>query len=281
MKKEVLALAMGFSLLISPLATQAAGNTGVLDNDPTVSEEVKLKLKNEAEIKDKKIMKWAKQQEAEQKKRIAQAKANKKGDVGTQGYADGDYYSIPVSFYKQIDGVYCGPASVRQTLSFHKSKSGSSTGLPSQTTLANKIGTSSQGSSSYGLMDALNSYKYTYSFSGNPYGVADIANLSNPTATFEWRIKYVLSNYINAPIILINTKYLPRYNGTEIRHYNTVNAYSYEYATGIKSIKTVDPHYNDAYNGYAWNPLGSTTKNGVVRAVYQADLQSANPVMVY
>lgn len=46
-----------------------------------------------------------------------------------------------VSNYQQETGYWCGPASVRQTLSFHKNKSDSTTSLPSQTTLASKAGT--------------------------------------------------------------------------------------------------------------------------------------------
>ncbi len=44
----------------------------------------------------------------------------------------------PVTNYKQERTYWCGPASVRQSLSFHRKDSGSGTSLPSQTTLASE-----------------------------------------------------------------------------------------------------------------------------------------------
>lgn len=277
MRNKVLALTMGLSLLMSPVATFAAnGTTGVMDSDPSVSQETKLKLEKEAMERDKVIMKWAREQEEKANK----AKLN--GEIGTLADPDGEFYSITVTNFKQERDYWCGPAAARQTLSFHKAKSGSGTALPSQTTLSSQIGTENQkASSSYGIRTALNSYSSTFGFGANPYGVADIANTTNPTATFESRIKYVLSQRINAPVILIDTRYLPRYNGAYYRHYNTVSGYSYEYATNKKQVKTVDPHYSSLYLGAWWDPLGSTTVNGVVRAVYIADVNGDNPAMVY
>lgn len=273
---------MGFTLLLTPTVAFSEGNTGVMDNDFSVSEKEKLVLQLEAEKRDKVIMRWAKEQDEKYDLWLEKRDLTESEDVDILANPDGEHYSISVANYKQEKNYYCGPAAARQTLGFHKTKSGSATALPSQTTLASRIGTDKQGaSSSYGIKDTLNFYQTSFGFKANPYGVADIENASNPTATFESRIKYVLSNRINAPIILMDTKYLPRYNGHSVRHYNTVSAYSFEYASGKKQVKTVDPHYSTTYYGAWWNPLGTTGSNGVVRAVYQADKGYSNPVMIY
>lgn len=275
MKKNIFILTLGLSLLISPLSTFATSDTGVILNDSTISQDNKVKWEKEAKERDKIMEEWAIKEEA---------KLNKKkdsGDIGTYDLPGGTYYGISVSNFEQANWYYCGPAAVQQTLSFHKSKIGSGTSLPSQYTLANLIGTTESGSASTGIRNALNTYKGTFGFSANPYGVADISNVSNPTATFEWRIKYVLSNRINAPVILLQTKYLPRYAGESIRHYNTVSGYSHDASTGAKTIRTVDPHYNDYKRGIYWDPMGSTTSNGVVKAVYYADIAGSNYAMIY
>ncbi|WLR44392.1 C39 family peptidase (plasmid) [Bacillus carboniphilus] len=265
MKKNIIPLALGLSLLMAPATSFAeSSENGALTDVPISNLEQQENDELIAE-KDKAAEEWEKN----------------KIKNGNKANASGQYYSISVSNYKQERTYWCGPAAVRQSLSFHKSKSGSSASLPSQSTLASKAGTSTAGSSSYGLKNALNAYKSTYKFSSNPYGTADIAGYSNPTSKFESRIKYVLSNKINAPIVLITSEFLPRYGGKDIRHYNTISAYSYSYSTGKKSIKMVDPHYSSTYRGAHWDPLGSTTSNGVVKAVYEADREGSNPVMVY
>ena len=193
---------------------------------------------------------------------------------------EGEFYTINVTINMQEKGYWCGPASARQSLSFHKSKSESSILLPSQQTLASKIGTTTDGSSTTGIANALNSYKDTYSFD-SLYVAADISNLSNPLYTFETRIKNDLKNQTNAPILLVETQYLTYYKGKQLRHYVTVSGYSYEKATGKKMIRIVDPNYDTNYYGTHWEALGSTKENGVFRAVYNADLNGSNMAMAY
>ncbi|WP_255247447.1 C39 family peptidase [Paucisalibacillus globulus] len=189
---------------------------------------------------------------------------------------------MTVTNYKQERDYWCGPASAKQSLSFHKRKSGSSTSLPTQTKLSSLIGTETNGASATtGIVTALNNYKNTFGFSANPYVAADLTNTSNPEYVFNTRIKGVLKNRTNAPIVLVETKYLPRYSGKVLRHYFTISGYSHEYATGKKLMKTVDPNYMTAYLGSYWDPIGSKTTNGVFRAVYQADVSAGNMAMAY
>lgn len=240
-----------------------ASNTGAVLNDNSLSISDELKLNKLAQQKDKSL------------------ESSLSEDFGVKANPDGEYYLISVTNFAQENGYYCGPASVRQSLSFHKSKIGSSTSLPSQSTLASKIGTTTNGSTTSGIAKGLNAYKSTFGFSGNPYVAADLTNVSNPRSTFETRIKGVLRNRTNAPIVLLQTKYLPRYSGKSIRHYNTISGYSHNYSTGSKKMRTVDPHYNSTYRGIRWDPVGSTTSNGVFRAVYEADKAGTNKAMAY
>ena len=116
---------------------------------------------------------------------------------------------------------------------------------------------------------------------GDPYVAGTIKNSSNPMNTFTSRIITDLKGKMKAPIILLQTKYLPRYNGKDCRHYNTVCGYSHEYSTGAKSIQTVDPHYSQLYYGTWWSPLGTFSGNGLFKAVYEADKAGSNMAMAY
>lgn len=263
---KVLAASSLSLLLLAPSMASAAGQeeTGAALDDPSLTSQVQMDLQALALEKDIMLEKYLEETSS-----------------SVNANPDGEWYGINVTAYKQEKTYWCGPASARQTLSFHKGKSGSGTALPSQTTLSGKIGTTTSGSTTTGIASGLNAYAATYGYTGNKYVAANLKNLTNPLATFETRIKGVLKSQTNAPVILIQTKYLPRYNGVSIRHYNTVSAYSYETATGKKQIKMVDPHYNTAYYGVSWNPLGSQTVNGVFRAVYEADKAGSNMAMAY
>lgn len=244
--------------------TKTIGGTGVLLDDPTLSKAQIIENKEKADYKD---MFFA-------MKNLSEANY-------LSGDPDGEWYYINVTNYTQETNTWCGPAAARQSLSFHKTKSGSSVDLPSQTTLASRIGTGASGSATTGIRDALNYYASTFGFSSNLYVVGDIKDYSNPTYVLETRIKNALRYGANAPILLIDTRHLSRYNGTEIRHYNTVSGYSHEYATNNKRIRMVDPHYDANYRGIFWDSLDSPTLGGVFPAVYQADIDGTNYVMCY
>lgn len=240
-------------LLVSITNTIFAAEIGALLDDPTLNKEIIEKNDNEVLNKDSLIEQMS-------------------DEIGI--YAEpSSSYVISVSNFKQENGHYCGPASVRQALSFHKNQSGSSAALPSQATLAGKIGTTSSGSISTAMRDALNSYKSTYSFKSS-YVVTNVGNDKNQ---FSNRILNVIKNKSNAPILLLETQYIPRYNGHASRHYNTVSGHSIN--QGV--IRTVDPNNNSAYQGIYWDPIGSTTANGIFKAVYNADLHGSNYVMIY
>lgn len=264
MKKKVLALTMG-AVLLSPAAAFAEGNTGVADQVIQTKKEA-MENKKAADAKDE---------------QLRQSLASKAGFT-TEGYVDGQWYGVTVPNYRQETGYWCGPASVRQNLSWHKTKSGGSYSLPSQTTLANQAGTTSDGSSSLKLRNTLNYYDSYYGFSYNNYVVARLTGdgytYSNPQSVFETRVKGVLSNQTNAPIVGVRTVYIPRYGTKSLSHYMTISAYSYDYNTGAKDVRTVDPNWDSAYLGIYWDPIGTTTYKGIFKAAYEYDKYSLSRV---
>lgn len=130
--------------------------------------------------------------------------------------------TIPVSNYDQQRTYWCEPACAQHSISFHKRISGSSYPLPSQTTLADKIGTTTSGSSTGRIAQALNSSSGKF---GQIYYVSsDFASYSSPLVTFRNRIVSMTYTQKTAPIVLLQTKYLPRYRlkYKYVRHYVTI-----------------------------------------------------------
>lgn len=237
--------------------------TGAMKNDPSLSPESEAYWDKEAEMKDKEIFEYLSTDQY-------------KADFRAQPQA---VYTVGVANYKQETTYWCGPAAVRQTLGFHKNKSASTTSLPSQTTLASKAGTTTDGSTSTGLATALNAYKNT--FGTYNYVAADIiaagGSASESFNLFKTRVTSEIIAGTYAPIVLLETEYLTRYNGRGIRHYNTISGWNN--STG--QLRLVDPHHDDKYLGTFWDPMGALNDNGVFRAVYNADLNGTNKAMVY
>lgn len=274
----LLSVVMIFAISINSLAAEDVSNdesissaevenhkTGALLDDPTLTKSVQAKLKKETDEKDKLATDWF------NKNRI------KKGTDGNFSILS-TINVIYVEGKQQENGYYCGPASVQQSLSFHKYISGSSTALPSQDTIADKAGTTTNGSTTTGLATALNFYSGTF---GTYYYVAsDVTDQSDPRATFITRINYDLSNEAYAPVVLYDTRYLPRYGGVYVRHYNTVSGY-YMDDESAEELRSEDPHYSSTYYGEYWDPMGTTTENGAFKAVYKADQNGTNKAMAW
>ncbi len=239
-----------------------AFSEGALLDDPTLSLDVLETSEKEANKKDRKIERKLSQEENSY-------------EVNAQISDLGVSYLISVTNYRQEKTYWCGPASVRQSLSFHKVKSGSSASLPSQSTIASLAGTTSSGSTTTGLKSAINYYASVFKFENDKYVVGNLIGLENPKGTFESRIKGDLSLKTNAPIILVRTDKLDYYNGHRTRHYVTLSGYARD-PNGNKSLRIVDPHYNDSYFGIHWEPF-----DNVYSAVYWADYEGSNYVMLY
>lgn len=201
-------------------------------------------------------------------------------EVGAQALNSYGLVTRPVSNFKQEKTYWCGPACARQSLSFHKTHSKSSTALPSQTTLASAIGTTTDGSSTSKMVQALNSYDGR--FGKVWYLASDITDTANPYHTFVNRIGTMLRTSVDgtAPIILTRTSFLARYGTVSSRHY--MNISGIDDRTAPMQMRSVDPHFNSAYYGVRWESVGTTTTSkGLCRATHEADLEGSNKVMAW
>jgi len=122
-----------------------------------------------------------------------------------------------------------------------------------------------------GIVSALNSYDGTF---GNvSYVGSNIVGTANPYEAFVNRIGLDLqqpnsSGYSPCiPITLMQTAKIPRYNSHASRHYMSIGGIDDTVST--MKMRSVDPNNNSAYHGVYWDPVGSTTANGLCRACYQ------------
>lgn len=243
------------------LKTTFAFSEGALLDDPTLTFKALEANEKEATRKDE---------------QIERKLGKNKNDPGVSAQVSdlGVSYLINVTNYRQEQTYWCGPASVKQSLSFHKAKSGSIASLPSQSTIASKAGTTSSGSTTIGLRDAINYYSSIFKFESDKYVVGNVIGLDSPKGTFESRIKGDLNSKTNAPILLVRTDKLSYYD-YRTRHYVTISGYARD-LSGNKSLRIVDPHYKDSYYGIHWEPF-----DNVYSAVYWADYEGSNYVMLY
>lgn len=196
--------------------------------------------------------------------------------------AGSEYYVLDVVYNPQETSTWCGPAAIRQSLSFHKSKSASSKALPTQTVLAQKSGETGSGSWTDNLKTAINYYKTDYSFS--MYATSDIIGQANPSAfiTLQTRLRSCLMTRVSAPVVMIERgQFGGRYAAKTGRHYITVSGYQKNGATNVLDVKVVDPDWRSTYGGTYWEPLNESNPKSFYKAIYQADLDVGNKVMLY
>jgi hypothetical protein len=253
--------------VMTPGVAAAAGR-GEPVNDPSLTPAVAEKWKRATEQKDAEIAATS------AAPRVALSARTMAVSAASAVYG---LHTLGATNYKQETGYYCGPASARQSLSWHKAKSGSATALPSQGTLAGRMGTTTSGSLTTGIVRALNSYNGT--FGTVNYVASNITDTGNPTSAFYTRIGWMLQDARTVPIILTSTARIPRYNGHASRHYMSVSGIN-DLNTTIK-MRSVDPNSNALYRGVYWDPMGSQTANGLCRATYQADVDGSNMAMCW
>lgn len=265
MKKFTLIMLITLFILSISLSVFAE-STGVRINPPEgYTSKDRKETEKQGREKDEKIFKIIEEDEG----------------IGILGYLDGEFYSVPVIYNAQLEPYWCGPAAIRQSLSFHKEKSKSTISLPSQSTLADEADVTSDGAWTAYLRDAINNYSSINIYNFDDYVAGDVSCFSNPLYVFETRIKYDLQYEEAAPVIMIERSFVPRYADKEGRHYITVSEYSYTFATEEKLIKDVDPDWRAQYGGDYWDPIGTETEEGLFKAVLQADYAVDNKVMLY
>lgn len=194
-------------------------------------------------------------------------------------------YTIDVDNFIQEETNWCGPACIRQTLSFHKNYSNATFSLPSQTEIAIKVGVygNNNGSSTDVMKSTLNTYLEDFGIAGT-YISADINDKS-----LEWVysiIKTEIEQETYAPIVLIDTNdpygpYEYIKDGIKIRHYNTISGVEEVIDGNLnklleRNVYRVDPHYNDNYSGTYLNSFVS-----IHSSMEYADSHGSNKVFIY
>lgn len=264
------------ALLISPAyaapSSPTALESGAPVEDPTLTQ---------AEIR-----RWA-ELTAAKEQAFRGRRASSQGTVGAMGIiSEGlsvgtfGFVTRPVPNFRQETRWWCGPASTRQSLAWHRAASGSTTFLPSQTTLAGRIGTTQSGSLTTGIVRALNSYSGV--FGRINYVASNLTDHPNPLWAFRWRVGISLHHSATpgtVPIILVQTRYIPRYEGRLSRHYMSISGYD-EQASVIR-MRSVDPHWDSRFFGIHWDPVGSSTTQGLFRACLEADRAGTNMAMAW
>ncbi|OQR53262.1 C39 family peptidase [Bacillus sp. CDB3] len=186
-------------------------------------------------------------------------------------------YFLPATHFKQSDWFYCGPASARSVLTFHKSDSGSSFPLPTEELLASLMLTTQQGTNSLNLAWGLNAYKDNYDFADSTYGAITPGSINELVSL----VKSKLSDRTNVPIVLTNTDRLERYTYAEknYRHYIVINGYH----GPDKTMQIVDPNHKKDKRG---KDLGGSYEEkidndgkGVGQAVLS--VKGENPTLIY
>lgn len=228
---------------------------------------------------DKEYLKNKKYYDDLEKQRDKEIEKKEKNSLSKQATKK---YTINVTYFKQEYYNFCGVASGVQALSFHKSKSGSKEKLPTQKHFGNTIGVlpKGAGTSSTKLANGLNQYKHVYKFKDTPYIVGNIAQFDKPETKLKSRVRDTLSGKKTAPILLLRTDFLKNYEGKEFRHYVTVSGYD----ETKNKMRLVDPNHHTKYTngGIYWAPIGTkTSAYGITKAMYEADKESENPVMVW
>ncbi|MDM5431256.1 C39 family peptidase [Bacillus mycoides] len=261
-------LAMSFLLPTNvSFAEQNIESTGALLNDPLKQTEEGKKLYEMGKEADKKM-----KEEEQRKQRIPHMRpSNERFEIPMEG-------NIQSKFY------YCGPASVRQSLSFHKIDSGIGLPFPSQEQIAFSAGTEHhQASTSVGLVKSINQYRHDFDFEDTPYKLGDIEDSANPVQLLTQRVKTSLSNRTNAPILLVETENMQHYSKApkNYRHYITVSGYyGNENSMRIQDANHI-VHNNVAFGGEYKETIGDGSSKGVGKAVLMADKKGGNAVVIW
>lgn len=156
---------------------------------------------------------------------------------------------LSVPLYKQINSYYCGPTSVRMTLSYlGVSKT--------QAQLASQMGTtSSQGTYVYQVRNCLNSH----------LGSGTYKYVLTSQIAFSTGLRYSIDK--SKPVIChVMTGALPHYSGYNTGHYVVAKGYYWgsQGSSGASRVQYNDPNYNSKYYGSreaTWGQMNQAINN--------------------
>lgn len=147
------------------------------------------------------------------------------------------YMDLSVPICKQINGYYCGPATVQQTIKFYKGSA------PEQTTLAAQLGTTTAGTDMTKISGVLNA-----NLGYNQYSMITIGTESDWTN----KITYALS--INKPVV-IDIKASPALGWLYRTEGHFLNVSGYNRGVSPSQVKVTDPNANCL--GEYWYPAST------------------------
>ncbi|WP_187296306.1 C39 family peptidase [Tepidibacter mesophilus] len=231
-----LSLALTFTLMFSTAAYAEAGLN--LDKKEELKEELTQQYQNDEEFQ---IEKEELGEEIGQEMIDYMAERTlQRPPIRVKRSGNGSIFLVDIPYVKQINGYYCGPASVLQTLyAMNKEDevSGSSDSSK-QKTLGNSMGTKSgMGTYVYKVKNEINKYSdndYVYK-KGSDMTIDD----------FEDNLTYSLM-YDAAPILHSKTKYLGYYNGKNLGHYINVDFIN----RSGDDVGLMDCNYDSDYSGH-------------------------------
>jgi hypothetical protein len=147
---------------------------------------------------------------------------------------------LSVTPVQQINTYYCGPASALMVANFLNLKTTSNTAY-TQSTIAQRIGTTSAGSSSSDITTGLNNILSENSMSMR------YQRTTLSSAPIDTSIVYSIDH--NVPLI-VSVKNMPDYTSSS-GHFIVVYGYSQNVSLNVVTtvIYYIDPHYNSSYYG--------------------------------
>ncbi|MCR1898492.1 C39 family peptidase [Irregularibacter muris] len=214
MKKTLLImfLLVGFLLPVNAVYASDEG----FDGDLTYEEGGKAYILTE---EDEKLLE-------EKNQEILKFNDNKNNDNILQPmyYPDGEYRELSVPVFKQANGYYCGPATVKQVTHFIKGSSSS------QSYYAGKLGTTKAGTDMTVIANYLkNNVKSNYVYAS--------------IGTFDaWmnKVNYGMKNKMPG-VIDINTKNISAFPyDTDTGHFVNMSGYDTKFGPGVK-VRITDP----------------------------------------
>lgn len=212
-KRLPITILLAISLLLTTLAVPSsmvyAGEAPV-DGDLSLEEGAKPYVQS---AEDKKLL----------DEKNADVEANVPDDAGIVPFAD-TWYKLAIPLYTQSNGYYCGPATVKEVVQFHKGSSSS------QATYAKKLGTTSDGTDMTKIPSVLSAE------SGRKYVYASIED----QATWKKRIiRNITGTKLAVVMDIKTTKDFWRYATSG--HFLAIRGYKGTAST-VSNVQMSDPH---------------------------------------
>ncbi|SHH42982.1 cysteine peptidase family C39 domain-containing protein [Tepidibacter thalassicus] len=246
--KKFIATSLASIILVFPMNSICANET---INDADTDTSINLNLDKKEELKKKLTEQYQNDEEFQREKdelgeEIGQKMIDymaertlKRSPIRIKRGGNGSVFFVDMPYVKQINGYYCGPASVLQILygMNKEDRVSGSSNKKKQETLGSNMGTRKNiGTYVSSMKNEINKY------SDNNYVYKSGSNMT--IDEFEDNLTYSLM-YDAAPILHSKTKYLSYYNGKNLGHYISVDFIN----RSDDTVGLMDCNYNSKYSG--------------------------------